>query len=245
MWPYLTPDKVLSRDSGNKNHRIAVDNQNQSSKIKIEAHSEVILCAKTSAVACIKHFFFFYLIDVHAQHFCSCTHIYTHTDSDIRETCTLSSIPLGKDFRQQFLFIRLPAIWNQISPEDTMKLQIFSLPVHLPAKAHRINITTLSLSSCYKLARWWHFDQACVSPKSLTLSHTCTLFVTHTHTQSHTYTQAYTVRSFSFLCLPLASLLVTGLAVQWSMVLAACLSRLSALCCATPLFSVVSGLFDW
>lgn len=197
MWPYLTPDKVLSRDSGNKNHRIAVDNQNQSSKIKIEAHSEVILCAKTSAVACIKHFFFFYLIDVHAQHFCSCTHIYTHTNSDIRETCTLSSIPLGKDFRQQFLFIRLPAIWNQISPEDTMKLQIFSLPVHLPAKAHRINITTLSLSSCYKLARWWHFDQACVSPKSLTLSHTCTLFVTHTHTHSHTPTHKHTLSGVS------------------------------------------------
>lgn len=92
------------------------------------------------------------------------------SDSDARETCTIPSIPLGKDCRQQFLFIRLPAIWNQISPEDTMKLQIFSLPVHLPAKAHRINITTLSLSSCYKLARWWHFDQACVSPQSLTPS---------------------------------------------------------------------------
>lgn len=112
------------------------------------------------------------------------THVHTHTDSDVKETCTLSSIPLGKDCRQQFLFIRLPAIWNQISPEDTMKLQIFSLPVHLPAKAHRINITTLSLSSCYKLARWWHFDQACVSPQSLTLSHTCT----HKYTYTHTYT---------------------------------------------------------
>lgn len=108
-------------------------------------------------------------VRVHTQ-----THILTHTDADVRETCTLSSLPLGKDCRQQFLFIRLPAIWNQISPEDTMKLQIFSLPVHLPAKAHRINITTLSLSSCYKLARWWHFDQACVSPQSLTLSYTHT-----------------------------------------------------------------------
>lgn len=164
-------------------------------------------------------------------------HTRTRTDSDVRETCTLSSIPLGKDCRQQFLFIRLPAIWNQISPEDTMKLQIFSLPVHLPAKAHRINITTLSLSSCYKLAHWWHFDQACVSPQSLTLSHTCTLM--------HVYAHVHCVRSFSLLRLPLAPLLVTGLAVQWSMVLAACLSRLSALCCATPLFSVVSDLFDW
>lgn len=167
------------------------------------------------------------------------THIHTHADSDVRETWTLSSIPLGKDCRQQFLFIRLPAIWNQISPEDTMKLQIFSLPVHLPAKAHRINITTLSLSSCYKLARWWHFDQACVSPHSLTLRHT------RTHTHIHINTHVHCVRSFSLLCLPLAPLLVTGLAVQWSMVLAACLSRLSALCCATPLFSVVSDLFDW
>lgn len=169
-------------------------------------------------------------VRVHMQ-----THIHTPTDSDVRETCTLSSVPLGKDCRQQFLFIRLPAIWNQISPEDTMKLQIFSLPVHLPAKAHRINITTLSLSSCYKLARWWHFDQACVSPQSLTLSHACTY--THIHIQC--------VRSFSLLCLPLAPLPMTDLAVQWSMVLAACLSRLSALCCATPLFSVVSDLFDW
>lgn len=120
------------------------------------------------------------------------TYKYTHkpvffgrTDSDVRETCTLSSIPSGKDCRQQFLFIRLPAIWNQISPEDTMKLQIFSLPVHLPAKAHRINITTLSLSSCYKLARWWHFDQACVSPQSLTLSHTRHIpILTHIHTNT-------------------------------------------------------------
>lgn len=168
-------------------------------------------------------------------------HIHTHTKSDIRETCTLSSIPLGKDCRQQFLFIRLPAIWNQISPEDTMKLQIFSLPVHLPAKAHGINITTLSLSSYYKLGRWWHFDQACVFPQSLTLSHTCTDIHKHTHTHAH----AHCVRSFSLLCLPLAPLLVTGLAVQWSMVLATCLSRLSALWCATPLFSVVSDLFDW
>lgn len=146
------------------------------------------------------HKTFFFLISQMYMHsvFCSCTHIYTHTDSDIRETCTLSSIPLGKDFRQQFLFIRLPAIWNQISPEDTMKLQIFSLPVHLPAKAHRINITTLSLSSCYKLARWWHFDQACVSPKSLTLSHTCTLFfVACTHTHSHTPTHKHTLSRVS------------------------------------------------
>lgn len=163
------------------------------------------------------------------------THIHTHTDWNVRETCTLSSIPLGKDCRQQFLFIRLPAIWNQISPEDTMKLQIFSLPVHLPAKAHWINITTLSLSSCYKLACWWHFDQACVSPQSLTLSHTCT----------HTLAHIHCVRHLSLLFLSLAPLLVTSLAVQWSMVLAACLSRLSALCCATPLFSVVSDLFDW
>lgn len=163
---------------------------------------------------------------VHTQ-----THIHTHTDSEVRETCILSSIPLVKDCRQQFLFIRLPAIWNQISPEDTMKLQIFSLPVHLPAKAHRIDITTLSLSSCYKLARWWHFDRACVSPQSLA----------HTHINTH----VHCVRSFSLLCPPQAPLLVTGLAVQWSMVLAACFCRLSALCCATPLFSVVSDLFDW
>lgn len=96
------------------------------------------------------------------------------------EACAVSSSPSGKDRRQPLLFIRRPAIWNQISPEDTMKLQIFSLPVHLPAKAHRINITTLSLSSCYKLALWWHFDQACVSPQSLTWSLMCT------HTHSHT-----------------------------------------------------------
>lgn len=115
----------------------------------------------------------------------------THTDSVVRETCTISSIPLGKDCRQQFLFIRLPAIWNQISPEDTMKLQIFSLPVHLPAKAHRINITTLSLSSCYKLARWWHFDQACVSPQSLTRSRTCT----HPHTHTHPYPHPHSIRT--------------------------------------------------
>lgn len=119
-----------------------------------------------------------------------------------------SSIPLGKNRGQRRLFIRLPAIWNQISPEDTMKLQIFSVPVHLPTKAHRINITTLSLSSCYKLPRWWHFDQACVSPQAP--------LQVHTHHTSHT---PHVCPGFLH---PLSAsspfLLVTGLAVHWSMV---------------------------
>lgn len=187
--------------------------------VKVEVHSKELLSAKTTAVACIKDHFSWSYRSTCTAFTCKYTHKYTfntRTDSDVRLTCTISSIPLGKDCRQQFLFIRLPAIWNQISPEDTMKLQIFSLPVHLPAKAHRINITTLSLSSCYKLARWWHFDQACVSPQSLTPSCTCA----HAHTpKTHTqYAHMHFVQSFSILCLPLAPLLVTGLAVQWSMV---------------------------
>lgn len=155
------------------------------------------------------------------------------TDSDVRETCNVSSIPLGKDCRQQFLFIRLPAIWNQISPEDTMKLQIFSLPVHLPVKAHRINITTLSLSSCFKLVRWWHFDQACVSPQSLTQS--CTWAYT-------LYTHTCTGSGFSIL-FPSSPFTSDRLGSAMIHDIAACLSRLSGLCCAISLFYVLD-LFD-
>ena len=152
----------------------------------------------------------------------------THTDSDVSETCNISSIPLGKDCRQQFLFIRLPAIWNQISPEDTMKLQIFSLPVHLPAEAHRINITTLSLSSCYKLARWWHFDQACVPPHNLTRSRTCTpTQYIHTHMLCPELLHSLSLSSL-YPSDRLSSAVIHGIA--------ACLSRLSALFCAIPIF---------
>lgn len=154
------------------------------------------------------------------------------TESDGSETCTISSIPLGKDCRQRFLFIRLPAIWNQISPEDTMKLQIFSVPVHLPTKTHRINIATLSLSSCYKLPRQWHFDQACVSPQAP--------LQVHTHHTQHTHTVCRV--SPSPVCLQplftsdrLSCALIHGVS--------ACLSRLSAV----PFhFSLLSqtGLID-
>lgn len=165
------------------------------------------------------------------------TRIHTHTDWNVRETCTLSSIPLGKDCRQQFLFIRLPAIWNQISPEDTMKLQIFSLPVHLPAKAHWINITTLSLSSCYKLACWWHFDQACVSPQSLTLSHTCT----HTHTGTHTLCPAF-VPSLS-LSSPspsdkLSSAVIHGTSRLFIQAKCSLLCHSTFLCCLRPVWLI-------
>lgn len=155
------------------------------------------------------------------------TFTHAHSDSDARETCTIPSIPLGKDCRQQFLFIRLPAIWNQISPEDTMKLQIFSLPVHLPAKAHRINITTLSLSSCYKLARWWHFDQACVSPQSLTPSSACTQ--KHTlHVHAHVHARTLCPEFLHSLCLPLAPFTSDRLSCAVIHGISACLSRLSA-----------------
>lgn len=147
--------------------------------------SGLLVGAKTTAVKCMND-----PVDAHTR--ARCVHISPQrrtpgrrlhivgTESDGSETCTISSIPLGKDRRQRFLFIRLPAIWNQISPEDTMKLQIFSVPVYLPTKAHRINITTLSLSSCYKLPRWWHFDQACVSPQAPLQVHTHHMHHTHT-----------------------------------------------------------------
>lgn len=207
FWPYLTLEQGLSRDNRNENQCSTGGNQNQSSG-SVES---ITLTLRRDKCCNVPNWSAF------CDLISTCASL-TNIPPDVGDTCTLSSVPSGKECREQFLFIRLPAIWNQISPEDTMKLQIFSLPVHLPAKAHWINITTLSFSSCYKLACWWHFDQACVSPQSRTCTYTQAL------------AQIHCVQSLSLLCLPLALLPVTGLAGQWSIGAAACLSRLSALC---------------
>lgn len=94
---------------------IKTNQVNQKQKFTLEA----LLCAKTRAATCIKdqlfspppRFLQMYMHDIYVQaHARKNTLSLSYRLRCKGETCTLSSIPLGKDCRQQFLFIRLPAI---------------------------------------------------------------------------------------------------------------------------------------
>lgn len=88
----------------------------------------------------------------------------------------------------------------------------------------------------------WHADDIWpdlfFSPKPNSRSHARARFFFFFNQCTRQHSSVNSVQSFSSLCLPPVPPQVMGLAVQWSMVLRACLSRVSALCCATPLFSV-------